>query len=113
PPTRDFMRWDGIVFREQKNSRHAARQKQNPVPSDGPGCTAGRDITSYRQTDQSSDEVYRQTVHTDDGSCTIQRDISRVNHSPHLEWTTPVDGSAGVGGLLGARMPRRDGNAGS
>jgi len=108
PPTRDFMRWDGIVFQEQKKPRRHTRQKQNPVPSDGSGCTAGRDITAYRRTDQSADELYRRAVHTDDGACTVQRDISRVNHSPHLEWTTPVDGSAAVGGLLGARPPRRD-----
>ena len=108
PPTRDFMRWDGIIFQEQKKPRRHTRQKQNPVPSDGSGCTAGRDITAYRRTDQSADELYRRAVHTDDGACTVQRDISRVNHSPHLEWTTPVDGSAAVGGLLGARPPRRD-----
>ena len=108
PPTRDFMRWDGTVFQEQKKSRRPARQKQNPVPSDGPGCTAGRDITAYRRTDQSADQLCRQAVHTDDGSCTVQRDISRVNHSPHLEWTTSVDGSAAVAHVCREEMATPD-----
>ncbi|MFY9840682.1 MAG: hypothetical protein WAK55_30295 [Xanthobacteraceae bacterium] len=32
PPTRDFHRWDGTVFHEQKRPKSYLRKKQNPVP---------------------------------------------------------------------------------
>jgi hypothetical protein len=31
PPTRDFLRWDGVVFHEQKNLSHYLKKKQKPV----------------------------------------------------------------------------------
>ena len=50
PPTYDFEKWDGTRFHEHKSpvKRHQtglrkAAKKQNPVPADGTGCTAGRD----------------------------------------------------------------------
>ena len=88
PPTRDFLNWDGTIFQEQKSPEYYLRKKQNPVPPDGPDCTAARYIPVTRQTDHSADKVVRQTVHTDEGACTVQRDISRVNHSPALNCLT-------------------------
>ena len=70
PPTRDFKRWDGVVFSRPK--------KQNPVRPDRTDCTAEPDIPVYGQTVQSPGKVYGQTVHTDEPSCTAGRDISRI-----------------------------------
>jgi len=35
PPTRDFHKWDGTPFHEQKRPSHYLRKKQNPVPING------------------------------------------------------------------------------
>jgi hypothetical protein len=35
PPTRDFHKWDGQRFHEQKTPSHYLRKKQNPVPQTG------------------------------------------------------------------------------
>jgi hypothetical protein len=32
PPTRDFLRWDGVIFHEQKSPKYYATKKQNPGP---------------------------------------------------------------------------------
>jgi hypothetical protein len=32
PPTRDYLRWDGVVFHEQKSPKHYLSKKQNPGP---------------------------------------------------------------------------------
>ena len=90
PPTKEFMKWDGELFHEQKSPKYYPRKKQNPVPSDGTECTAGRNIPVYRQTEQSGQEVYRRTVHTDEQACTVQRHISRYNHSPIPGWSVPA-----------------------
>lgn len=87
PPTRDFLKWDGTLFQEQKSPKDYLLKKQNPVPSDGTGCTAERNIRAYRQMEQSPEKLYRQTEHTDEEACTVQRHISRVNHSPPPEWS--------------------------
>jgi hypothetical protein len=53
PPTRDYLRWDGELFHEQKSPAYYKRQernlanlrhgqKQNPEPLNGSGCTAQR-----------------------------------------------------------------------
>jgi len=96
-PTRDFLKWDGTLFHEQKSPKHYLRKKQNPVPLDGTGCTAERYIQVYRQTEQLPEEVYRRTVHIDDDACTAGGNISRFNHSPAPEvlpqtprWSAPV-----------------------
>jgi hypothetical protein len=81
PPTKDFLKWDRTIFEEQKTPKYYLRKKQNPVPPDGPDCTAARYIPVVRQTDQSADKVVRPTVHTANEACAVQRDISRANHS--------------------------------
>jgi hypothetical protein len=93
PPTKDFMKWNGELFHEQRTpayykrqERHLAKriavaQKQNPPPSDGTGCTAPRNITMYRQTEQLPERVYRATEHISEPACTVPRNISRINHS--------------------------------
>jgi hypothetical protein len=83
-PTKDFLKWDGELFHEQKSPRHYTNRKQKPVPSDGTECTAERYIPVYPQTEQFAGDPYRQTEHTDDGPCTVQRHISRLT-TPHLE----------------------------
>jgi hypothetical protein len=35
PPTRDYQRWDGSSFQEQKSPQHYLSKKQNPVPQTG------------------------------------------------------------------------------
>src|SRR5215469_14072574 len=57
PPTRDFLKWDGEMFHEQKSPAYYKRQKrslsklradtekQNPVPLNGTGCTTERHIS--------------------------------------------------------------------
>jgi len=101
PPTREFLKWDGTIFQEQKSPKHYACKKQNPVPPDGPDCTAERYIPVVRRTDQLAVKVVRQTVHTDEAPCTVQRDISRVNHSPALN-SPPLSPSsaADLGSML-------------
>jgi hypothetical protein len=87
PPTRDFLKWDGTLFHEQKNPKHYLRKKQNPVPSDGTECTTGRNIRAFRPMEQSPEKLCRPTEHTDEEARTVQRHISRVNHSPPPEWS--------------------------
>src|SRR5215472_15234584 len=60
PPTRDFLKWDGEMFHEQKSPAYYKRQKrslsklradtekQNPVPLNGTGCTTERHITVFQ-----------------------------------------------------------------
>jgi hypothetical protein len=48
PPTRDFLKWDGVKFCEQKSPAHYKRKlskKQNPEPSNGSHCTVQRITT--------------------------------------------------------------------
>jgi hypothetical protein len=84
PATRDFLKWDGELFHEQKSPEYYKRQerclaklragqKQNPVPINGAECTDQRYIT-----------VHQGAVHINDSACTTDRHISRVNHSPAL-----------------------------
>ena len=94
PPTKDFLKWDGELFHEQKSPRHYTNRKQNPVPSSGTECTAARHIPVCPQTEQLADNPYRQTEHTDDGPCTVQRYISRLT-TPHLEKRNEEQGCRG------------------
>jgi hypothetical protein len=94
PPTRDFMRWGGEVFHEQKPPEYYKRQeqrlnqlaaakkakKQNPVPTSGTPCPDGRDITASRQPGHLPKKLSRRSGHTDDAACPDVRDISRINH---------------------------------
>src|SRR5262249_20206787 len=100
PPTRDFLKWDGEVFHEQKSPAYYKRQerclaklrdgqKQNPAPINGAECTDQRRIPVHQGAVQLSDEVHQGAVHTNDSACTTDRRISRVNHSLAPEWSTP------------------------
>jgi hypothetical protein len=91
PPTREFLRWNGEKFHEQRSpeyykrrdrrlARLAARKKQNPVPTSGTPCPDVRDITVSPTSGHLADEVCRRPVHIDDSACTDVRDISRANH---------------------------------
>jgi hypothetical protein len=39
PPTRDYQRWNGEKFHEQKSPKYYLRKKQNPVPQTGDGVS--------------------------------------------------------------------------
>ena len=94
PPTKDFLKWDGEIFHEQKSLAYYKRQerclaklrreqKQNPAPINGAGCTDQWSIPVHQGAEQLPDKVHQSAVHTDEGSRTTDRRISRVNHS-HL-----------------------------
>jgi hypothetical protein len=82
PPTRDFLKWNGELFHEQKSPKHYLRKKQNPVRPNRTPCPAASDIPVSDQTGQSPEKVSDQTGHTNGGACPTAPDISRVNHSP-------------------------------
>jgi hypothetical protein len=60
-PTRDFLKWDGVAFHEQKSPKHYLQKKQNPGPQTGatlapklgplPPKSDGRNGTSGPQTE--------------------------------------------------------------
>jgi hypothetical protein len=92
PPTRDFLKWNGERFHEQKSPEYHKRQerrltklrasqKQNPVPTDGAPCTTPRYIPLHQGTEQLAEKVRQPLVHIGEGACTSPRPISRVNHS--------------------------------
>jgi hypothetical protein len=93
PPTRDFLKWSGEMFHEQKSPAYYKRQdrslsklrtdseKQNPVPLNGTDCTAERHIPLYQGAEQLPEKVYQRAAHTNDQPCSTERHISRVNHS--------------------------------
>jgi hypothetical protein len=93
-----IMRWDGVIFREEKSPKYHLRKKQNPVRSRRTVCPVTSDIPLSRPTGQSVDEPSDPTGHTDGDACLVPSDISRVNHSatleysnsPTLEWSTPI-----------------------
>lgn len=81
PPTRDFQRWNGTLFRYQR--------KQKPVPPERTVCTAGADIPLSRQSGHSHDKLSGQSGHTHTGACPVQADISRLT-TRGLRWTAPT-----------------------
>lgn len=92
PPTKDFLKWDGEMFHEQKSPAYYKRQerrlaklksgeKQNPVSTHGTECLDPRDIPVSRPTGQLPEKVSRPTGHISESACLDPRDISRVNHS--------------------------------
>ena len=93
PPTKDFLKWNGEMFHEQKSPAFYSRRerslaklrtgpkKQNPVPLNGTGCTTERHIPVYQGAVQLLGEVYHGAVHINELACTTERHISRVNHS--------------------------------
>jgi hypothetical protein len=95
PPTRDFLKWDGELFHEQKSPEYYKRQerrlvklragqKQNPAPANGADCTSPWRIPVHQGTEQSSEKVHQPMVHIAEPSCTSPWRISRVNHSVAL-----------------------------
>jgi hypothetical protein len=76
-PTRDFLKWDGVKFREQKSPAYSKRKvtkKRNPEPSNGSDCTVRRNTiepsngSPKPQTDPSNgsyddNSLIRPTVH--------------------------------------------------
>jgi hypothetical protein len=98
PPTRDFMRWDGVLFPEHRASGGRAwrSKKQNPVSSDETGCIAGRDIQVYRGKRQSTEQVYRGKRHTGDSACLAGRDITSIT-------TTTLESGAANARVKGTR----------
>lgn len=104
PPTRDFLKWNGELFHEQKSPEYykrqerrllklKTRQKQNPVTTHAKGCHDPRDIPVSRPTGQLLDKVSRPTGHISESPCHDPRDISRIYHSvdtPKPVWSSPV-----------------------
>jgi hypothetical protein len=87
PPTRDFLKWDGEFFREQRppsyyrHSKFSGRKKQNPVlPSRTPRLTV-QDIPVSDTVRQSSPELSDTVRHTAEPACLTVPDISRVTIS--------------------------------
>ncbi len=55
PPTRDFEKWDGVIFHEQKSTKHYLSKKQNP----GPPVRSTVDHPSRPPLDHPSGPVHR------------------------------------------------------
>jgi hypothetical protein len=81
PPTRDFLRWDGELFREQKSPQHYTRKKRNPVRPHRTDCPAAPDIPVSDHTGQPAAELSGRVGRTNGHACPAPSDISRVNHS--------------------------------
>jgi hypothetical protein len=101
PPTRDFLKWDGEMFHEQRSPAYYKRQdrnlvrlrrgqKQNPAPLYGADCTDQRCIPVHQGAVQLSEKAHQSAVHINESACTTDRHISRVNHSPAQEQSLPV-----------------------
>src|SRR5262249_44800123 len=69
PPTRDFQKWDGELFHEQKSPRHYMRKKQKPVRPNRTHCPAASDIQLSGQTRQLPEKVSDQTGHINGRAC--------------------------------------------
>jgi hypothetical protein len=63
PPTRDFLRWDGVVFHEQKNLSHYLKKKQKPVRPHRTVCPAKPDIPLSGRTGHLGAELSGRTGH--------------------------------------------------
>jgi hypothetical protein len=92
PPTRDFMRWDGELFHEQKSPAYYKRQernlaklrrgqKQNPVTTTLTDCHDHTDIPVSGPRGHLLGKVSRPDGHINGSACHDHADISRVNHS--------------------------------
>jgi hypothetical protein len=104
PPTRDFLKWNGELFHEQKNPKYYLRKKQNPVRPNRTGCPATPDIPVSGQTRQLPEKVSGRVGHINQPACPVPSDISRVNHSPPLKWSTPTSDGATFKGDGRARV---------
>ena len=89
PPTRDFLKWGGEIFHEQKSPAHYKRRerslaklrKQNPVSPNDTECPSERYIPVSLGAVQLPEEVSLGAVHISEHPCPSERYISRVNHS--------------------------------
>lgn len=119
PPTRDFLRWDGEIFHEQKSPAYYKRQqrrlvrlrtgskKQNPVPTIGTPCTDHEDIPLSRPSGHLAADLSLPSVHTATAACPDHEDISRLT-TPHLERCGGEQGSNGQGSTAGPPPPVDD-----
>jgi hypothetical protein len=102
PPTRDFLKWNGELFHDQKppsyyrHSKYSRRKKQNPVlPSKTPRLTV-LDIPVSDTVRQSSAELSDTVRHTADPYCLTVQDISRLTTPPVKSGTArPEPSSSG------------------
>jgi hypothetical protein len=101
PPTKDFLKWDGEVFHEQKSPAYYKRrerslsklrdaQKQNPVPRNGTECTNARHIPVRQRAVHLPEEVHQGAAHVNGSACTTARHISRLTTPGPAKWSTPT-----------------------
>jgi hypothetical protein len=125
PPTRDFMRWAGEVFHEQKPPEYykrqerrlaklraaAATKKQNPVRTVRPPCQDQPDIMVSGPSGHLAGKVSGPSGHTGDPACQDHQAISRLTTSPSENGgdTGEVDRPAPVLPLMALVRPRRNG----
>ena len=100
PPTKDFLKWDGELFYEQKSSKYYTRKKQNPVLQERTVCPTAPDIPVSYRTGQLPDKVSYNAGHINGTACPTAPDISRINHS-----AVQSDAPAGVVFQLPAVRP--------
>jgi hypothetical protein len=120
-PTRDFTRWDGEVFHEQKSPEYYKRQerrldrlavtrkakKQNPVPTSGTPCPDVQDIPLSQTSGHLADDLSRRPVHTAATACPDVQDISRLTTQRLAKRSG--EHSAEVQGSAEAPLPADDG----
>ena len=70
PPTRDFLRWDGVIFRYQK--------KQNPVRPERTPRPSRADIPLSVPSGHSDTKLSVPSGHTDDPACPCGADITSL-----------------------------------
>jgi hypothetical protein len=113
PATRDFLKWDGEVFHEQKSPAYYKRQKrslsklrtdtekQNPVPLNGTGCSTERHISVFQGAEQLPEKLYQGAAHINEPACTTERHISRYNHYavPDVPLVPTVDAALEINGV--------------
>jgi hypothetical protein len=100
PPTKDFLKWDGELFYEQKSPKYYTRKKQNPVLQERTVCPTAPDIPVSYRTGQLPDKVSYNAGHINGTACPTAPDISRINHS-----AVQSDAPAGVVFQLPAVRP--------
>jgi hypothetical protein len=92
PATKDFLKWDGELFHEQKSPAYYTRrdgrlaklgatQKQNPVRTSLTDCQSVTDITVSERSRQLPDKESERPRHINGVACQSVTDISTINHS--------------------------------
>jgi hypothetical protein len=95
PPTKDFLKWDGELFHEQKSpayykrrDRHLAKlevaKKQNPVRASLTDCQSVTDIPVSERHRHLPNNLSERHRHINGVARQSVTDISRVNHSAVL-----------------------------